>query len=231
MKVRFKFTKNGCLKFIGHLDVMRYFQKAMRRADIDICYSSGFSPHQIMSFAAPLGVGLTSSGEYFDIEANSVTSAEDMKTRLNAVMADGITIEEVRLLSDDCKNAMASVAAAGYTVYFRKGCEPAFSFEKSVKQFHAAEHVFYVKHTSKSEITLDLKKSVYDLRLNDNGSIYMLVDASSSGNVKPTMVMETLYGYADKTPGPFDFLIHREETYLRDAAGELAPLLSAGEAF
>lgn len=231
MKVRFKFTKNGCLKFIGHLDVMRYFQKAMRRADIDICYSSGFSPHQIMSFAAPLGVGLTSSGEYFDIEANSVTSAEDMKTRLNAVMADGITIEEVRLLSDDCKNAMASVAAAGYTVYFRKGYEPAFSIEKSVEHFQAAEHVTYVKHTSKSEITLDLKKSVYDLRLNDNGSITMLVDASSSGNVKPAMVMETLYGYADKTPGPFDFLIHREETYLRDSAGELAPLLSAGEAF
>lgn len=56
------------MKFIGHLDTMRYFQKAMRRADIDIAYSTGFSPHQIMSFAAPLGVGITSDGEYLDIE-------------------------------------------------------------------------------------------------------------------------------------------------------------------
>ena len=58
MKVRIKFSKQGPVKFIGHLDVMRYFQKAMRRAAIDIKYSEGFSPHQIMSFAAPRGLSL-----------------------------------------------------------------------------------------------------------------------------------------------------------------------------
>ena len=53
------------------------FQKAVRRAKIDIRYSEGYSPHQIMSFAAPLGVGITSDGEYFDIEVNeSMTSKE-----------------------------------------------------------------------------------------------------------------------------------------------------------
>lgn len=71
MRIRIKFKKYGAMKFIGHLDMMRYFQKAMRRAEIDICYSEGFSPHQIMSFAAPLGVGITSDGEYLDIEVNS----------------------------------------------------------------------------------------------------------------------------------------------------------------
>lgn len=44
MKVRIKFRKQGVMKFIGHLDVMRYFQKAIRRADIDIAYTEGFSP-------------------------------------------------------------------------------------------------------------------------------------------------------------------------------------------
>ena len=67
------------MRFIGHLDVMRYFQKAIRRAEIDIAYSEGFSPHQMMSFAAPLGVGLESNGEYFDIVVRSHTTAEDMK--------------------------------------------------------------------------------------------------------------------------------------------------------
>ncbi len=56
------------LRFIGHLDVMRFFQKAIRRAGIDIAYSSGFSPHQIMSFASPLGLGVESRGEYLDIQ-------------------------------------------------------------------------------------------------------------------------------------------------------------------
>ena len=62
MKARIKFRKYGVMKFIGHLDVMRYFQKAMRRADIPIAFTKGFSPHMIMSFANPLGVGLTSDG-------------------------------------------------------------------------------------------------------------------------------------------------------------------------
>ena len=57
MKIRIKFRKYGTMKFIGHLDVMRYFQKAIRRSEVNIRYSEGFSPHQIMSFAAPLGVG------------------------------------------------------------------------------------------------------------------------------------------------------------------------------
>lgn len=55
------------MRFIGHLDMMRYFQKAFRRSGIDIQYSQGYSPHQLISFAAPLGVGLTSTGEYMDI--------------------------------------------------------------------------------------------------------------------------------------------------------------------
>lgn len=51
MKLRVKFSKHGVLRFIGHLDVMRYFQKAIRRAGIDVAYSAGFSPHQIMSLS------------------------------------------------------------------------------------------------------------------------------------------------------------------------------------
>ena len=55
MKLRIKFKKYGPVRFIGHLDVMRFFQKANRRAELDVAYTGGFSPHQIMSFAAPLG--------------------------------------------------------------------------------------------------------------------------------------------------------------------------------
>ena len=64
MKARIKFSKTGSMRFIGHLDVMRYFQKAMRRAGINVSYSKGFSPHQLMSFTSPLGTGLSSSAEY-----------------------------------------------------------------------------------------------------------------------------------------------------------------------
>ena len=119
MKVRIKFSKEGPVRFIGHLDIMRYFQKAIRRAGIDIAYSTGFSPHQIMSFASPLSVGHESCGEYFDVELNSITDTEDIKMRLNRTMAEGIQILQVAVLDETEGNAMASVAAADYLISFR----------------------------------------------------------------------------------------------------------------
>ena len=121
MKIRIKFSKQGHLRFIGHLDVMRYFQKVMRRADVNIRYSEGFSPHQIMSFAAPLGVGLTGSGEYLDIEVLSTDSSEEMIRRMNATMAEGIEIISYKKLPDDAVNAMSLVAACDYTIRLRDG--------------------------------------------------------------------------------------------------------------
>ena len=112
------------MKFIGHLDIMRYFQKAIRRADIDIAYSEGFSPHMIMSFAAPLGVGLTSEGEYVDLQVNSCVSSKAAVDALNSVMVEGMEVVSFKLLPETVKNAMASVAAADYFVKFREGYAP-----------------------------------------------------------------------------------------------------------
>lgn len=81
MKVRIKFRKYGALRFIGHLDVMRFFQKAMRRAEIPIAFTAGYSPHMIMSFANPLGIGLSSDGEYFDIELSGPISSKEAVRR------------------------------------------------------------------------------------------------------------------------------------------------------
>ena len=114
MKIRIRFRKYGVMKFIGHLDVMRYFQKAMRRAHIDICYSEGFSPHQIMSFAAPLGVGITSDGEYMDIEVHTSASTEESLRALNGVMVEGVECTGYVKLPDQAKTAMSIVAAADY---------------------------------------------------------------------------------------------------------------------
>ena len=149
MKVRVKFSKHGVLKFIGHLDVMRYFQKAIRRAGIDIAYSAGFSPHQIMSFAAPLGVGLESNGEYMDIEVHSLTSTKEFVDTLNAQMVDGIEVLEARLLPDNAGNAMASVAAARYTITFREQYQPAFLTQSVINDFMSQNEITVTKKTKK----------------------------------------------------------------------------------
>lgn len=235
MKVRIKFRKFGAMVFIGHLDIMRYFQKAIRRADLDIAYSQGYNPHQIMSFAAPLGVGLTSNGEYFDIECNSVTTSEDMKQKLQAVMVEGIEIVNVKSLPETVGNAMASVAAAQYTVRLRYESLPDVDYVSQLDAFYHQKQILVTKQTKKSEKELDIKPLIYSLsvKMEEEKPVFsMLVDASSSGNIKPGLVLNAFYLYLGYTAGEMDFVVTREDTFTN--LGDLehpdfAPLDAVGE--
>ena len=118
MKARIKFRKYGVMKFIGHLDMMRFFQKAMRRAQIPIALSGGYSPHMIMSFAQPLGVGLTSDGEYMDVELKAPIASAEAVERLNKAMVEGVEVVSFREIPDEKKaSGMTIVAAADYALY------------------------------------------------------------------------------------------------------------------
>lgn len=213
MKIRIKFAKYGTMKFIGHLDMMRFFQKAIRRANIDIKYSEGFSPHQVMSFAAPLGVGIESKGEYMDIEVLSMTSAEDMKHNLNKVMVEGVDVLSVSILPDHTKNAMASVAAASYLIQMKEGSFPIDRLEDKLRSFYNQETIPYRKETKKSVVELDLKQGIYEIGTDSAGAVSMLVNASSSGNLKPMMIFEKFCQFAGVDIPASSCQITRLETY------------------
>ena len=230
MKVRIKFSKNGPVKFIGHLDVMRYFQKAIRRAEIDIAYSKGFSPHQIMSFAQPLGVGLESNGEYVDVELNSGVSSEDVKNKLNAVMNEGIKVESVKKLSDDAINAMASVAASKYLIFIKEGYELDVDFYSQCVKLGQKDHIYIVKKTKKSESEMDLKPAIYEMGVCEDGLV-MMVDSSSSGNIKPNLVLEEVCKENGIEYNSFAFGIKRLEMYAKNTEGKFISMDEVGEDF
>ncbi|MEY8333828.1 TIGR03936 family radical SAM-associated protein [Lachnospiraceae bacterium 47-T17] len=220
MKIRIKFSKDGSMRFIGHLDTMRYFQKAMRRADIDIAYSTGFSPHQIMSFAAPLGVGITSEGEYLDIEVHSTRSTADSLAALNDTMVEGFAVRDYRRLPDDAKTAMSIVSCADYELTFRKGYECELSLQALREGLHAfyevPEVISVIKKTKKSEKTINLKQLVYDFQvLADEGNVKFLLKLStgSTDNLKPELLMEHYYRFLGLELKEFTFQVHRVDVY------------------
>lgn len=170
MKARIKFQKYGSMKFIGHLDVMRYFQKLFRRADIDNEYSKGFSPHQIMSFAAPLGVGLTSDGEYLDVQLSSSDAPEIMVNRLNEAITEGFKIIDFHPLLDPEFNkkvitAMSLVASADYLVSLKDGytldeISSQDEFKKQFKNFLDQKEIVIDKKTKNSEKAIDIRPMI-----------------------------------------------------------------------
>ena len=228
MRLRIKFKKYGPIRFIGHLDVMRFFQKAIRRAGIDVAYSNGFSPHQLMAFAAPLGVGLASNGEYMDIEINSMVSCQDIRERLNHVSVPGIEVLSVKQLPDSAENAMASEAAAAYTVRFREGKNPKADISALLPDFLSREQIPITKKTKKGTREVDLKEGIYRLSYED-GVFFMIVDASSGGNIKPVQIMEALLLQAGETLQENALAVTREEVYTqKKGENRLIPLDEIG---
>lgn len=212
MKARIKFRKYGCMKFIGHLDVMRFFQKVMRRADIPIAFTGGFSPHMIMSFANPLGVGVTSDGEYFDIE---LTEEIDMKLaveRMNQVVVEGIDIVNMVPISDDKKQTgMSIVAAADYLSSLKSGIFPE-DWKEKAGQFMNQQAISILKKTKKSEKEVDIKPMIYKFEVRGE-SVYMQVATGSVENLKPELVMQALCNYLGVDLETVSFAHHRLDVY------------------
>ena len=212
MKARIKFRKNGVMKFIGHLDIMRYFQKAIRRAEIPIAFTSGYSPHMIMSFANPLGVGLTSDGEYFDIELTESIASKEAVRRLNEQMVDGMEIVSFVQIPDDKKSkGMSIVAGADYLSSVKNGSLPENLAEK-LEAFYAQNEICVVKKTKKSEKEVDIRPMIYKLECRD-GKIYMRVAAGSVQNLKPELVTEAFVRYLGMDAEEVTFTHHRLETF------------------
>ncbi len=226
LKIRIKFAKEGNMKFIGHLDMMRYFQKVMRRAGVNIRYSEGFSPHQIMSFAAPLGVGVTSRGESMDIEVQSTDSSKEMMKRIGNVLTEGVEILSYKHLPDSAAAAMSQVAAADYLVRFREGYEPEDweDFVAGINDFLKQEKILVIKKTKKGEKETDIRPWIYWMRAGFKDGvgpvIFMRVAAGSAANLKPELVMQTYMESRGQKLGEFALQIHREEVYANQASGE-----------
>ena len=219
MKARIKFRKNGVMKFIGHLDIMRYFQKAIRRAEIPIAFTSGYSPHMIMSFANPLGVGLTSDGEYFDIELTESINSKEAVRRLNEQMVDGMEIVSFVQIPDDKKSkGMSIVAGADYLSSVKNGSLPEDLAEK-LEAFYAQNEICVVKKTKKSEKEVDIRPMIYKLECRD-GKIYMRVAA------------EAFVRYLGMDAEEVTFTHHRLETFAESENTEgkmiLVPLDALG---
>lgn len=247
-KIRIKYVKSGVLKYIGHLDLMRFFQKAFKRAGVDVAYSQGFSPHQLMSFAAPLALGVTSEGEYFDAQMNSLVSSEEYVRILNEQMVDGVYVKNVILLPEKAKKAMSIVAASDYIVSFKDDDDLNYQFVRDlndidnkesqkksdynkiiavVPQLLKKDAIEVFRKTKKNEKVEDIKKGIYKLELRED-KIYMFLATGSEYNLKPESVIEALCNEAGVPYNKYDYQIHRIETYYKNEKGQLASLLETG---
>ncbi len=230
MKTRMRFVKCGSMKFIGHLDCMRFFQKAIRRAKLDVAYSKGYSPHQLMSFASPLGVGVTSDGEYIDVEFYSLPdlSLPDLVTYLNQFMTDEIFVTDIEIMPDGFKNSMSLLIAADYMVVEKEAGVFSENWQEKWLSFMEQQEIVIEKKTKKSVKEVDIKPHIlaWDFSMDtfakkngenygtlhcdyEGNSLFMRLTSGSETNIKPELVMQAFYAFCENELEPYSYQIHR----------------------
>lgn len=126
--------KKGDLVYLSHLDLVRLFERAFRRAEVPLAFTQGFNPHPMISFAAPLSVGVSSEAEYFDVVLSEPLAVEQFISTLNDTLPEDIQI--LQAVQMDEKQGRALMQEAVLMVY-----SLTFSLNQPVEMEKLAEMV------------------------------------------------------------------------------------------
>ena len=207
MNIRVRFGKEGMMRYIGHLDVLRTFQKIFRRAGVPMVYSKGYSPHPVMSFALPLGLGLSSEGEYLDAAVEDGADPKAMLAALQAATAEELPVYALRVLPEKAENAMAAVGGAVWKATLPANM-PLEGAKTALKAILAREAIILPKKTKTREIELDIRPMIHEARIED-GALTMTIAAGSKANLAPDMVLDLIARELGAEPESFVWQIRR----------------------
>lgn len=212
------------MKFIGHLDLLKVFQRAIKRAELPIAYSKGFNPHQLMSFAVPLPLGTESIGEYVDIQFKEEFDTDKIINSLNNVMPDGLHILNAVVITDETKNGAADIEAAEYEIEL---CDSIDNIESVINNLINSNELMIEKTSKRKTKLVNIREDIYDIvniSDNQNTKLKAVISAGSKKNLKPSLLIEYLYKSIDKEYTPFKIKYKRIDLF-SISNGELKSLL------
>ena len=138
MRARITFTKQGALRYTGHLDLHRLWERAMRRADLPISYSLGYHPQPKISLAAALPLGFSSRGEVLDVRLNEEIPVDEIAIRLKDNLPADIQVTKIESVDEHQPALQTQVLSAAYDVHLTEPVEGA-DLTRKVKELMMSE--------------------------------------------------------------------------------------------
>lgn len=200
MLIRFSYSVAGTVKFLSHLDLLKYFCKAVKRAAIPIAYSEGFNPHPKLAFGPPRGVAIAGLNEYCDIKLKTAMTAEEFVERLNGALPKGIRINSARVVEGKAKPLQAVINRAAYEADISGSPEIMQGMAEKVQALLAAENVEYLRRNpKKGDKIINLRSGIAGMEWQkhanaEGGKLSMMLIFGQGGSVKPTEVVKYLAG-------------------------------------
>jgi radical SAM-linked protein len=194
-RLRLKFSRGERLKFLSHLDLMRLWERALRRANLELAYSEGFSPHPRISLAAPLAVGITSVAELMDVFLSRRITDGLFVQKAGPQLPDGIGIMQILPVDIEAPSLQSRLRFAEYSVDMETD-KSGPDIESSLAALMAMETLPWHHARDTGERFYDLRPLINGLWLagkkGDSCSIGMLLRCDASGSGRPEQVIKAL---------------------------------------
>lgn len=222
MILRIQYIKTSQGRFMSHLDLVRTMQRAFQRAKLPLAYSEGFNPHPRISYGSALAVGVTSEGEYLDLELRENMNSDEVRGRLEEVLPPGLKLRELQEIKPGKESLSAAINMAQYQVEV--------PLEKSLSQEEVNEVITWVmaqpslvvtRRGKKGPRSLDIREGICSLKgWMDKAALFLQMDLQmgSQGNVKPEEVVGVIREHGLEPMGARivgNYRIHRLGLYIR----------------
>lgn len=214
------FEKSQRLRHIGHLDIMRAMQRALRRSGLPVSYSQGFNPHILLTFASPLSVGAVGKRELMDVTLDEDVAPDAFLAAMNKALPPEMPLLSACVLPDKHPALMAMVRAARYDIQLCSA-EAAARCEAALPGFLAQESIMAMRKTKSGEKETDIRPLIHALTCS-GGHLRATLALTESVSCKPDMLVGALCAFAGcEAPR---VMVVREGLLGEDTQGQLAPL-------
>ena len=220
MRAMIRFGKQPRLRFISHLDLQRFFQRALNRTGLPVAYTQGFNPHAVMSFGSALALGWTSEYEILDVKLSVPMGRKRTEEAMRQALPEDLPVMEVRMVDDRHPAPMAMVRASDYEIALSG--ENAGAVLDAVDAFLASEQVMAVRKTKSGEKEIDIRPLA--ISLERAGDVLLArLKLTETDTLKPDLLVNSLAKLAGVEPP--EARIHRKCLLGEDESGALRPLM------
>lgn len=220
MRAMIRFGKQPRLRFISHLDLQRFFQRALNRTGLPIAWTQGFNPHPILSFGSALALGWTSEYEILDVKLSAPMGRKRTEDAMRAALPVDLPVLEVRMVDDRHPAPMAMVRASDYEIALSG--ETAAATLDAAEEFLRRESVMAVRKTKSGEREVDIRPMALSLK-REGDVLSARLMLTEKDTLKPDLLVRALAEIAGaEVP---EMRIHRRCLLGEDESGALKPLM------
>jgi radical SAM-linked protein len=191
-RIRIRFGKHGALRFVGHLDLAKTWERVLRRAHMALEYTQGFNPRPRLQFAAALQVGVTSDSEYLDVWLTTrleELSFEGWIARLNAASPPGLRVYSLEEVPIKDAALPTQVTASEFVITLLDHILSPDELQARADALLALSRIDRQGHHNKP---YDLRPRILGLSVDEDGSLIAFLSSNERANARPDELVDAL---------------------------------------